>query len=284
MIGFFNYLKLRKMKSFRTFSIVFLLGGVIVTYMIIKDNFPSYSFQQLRTLGVETPNLGIDFFYIIQNTGFYIYLFALIMACIPNFFSSYLLDFDKIKYKNIVISRIGIKKYNYFAYLTNFLVTFVLCFLINIVILTVIHFFCFPLNFSNEIYSQSQFSLMFSDNVLMSMLIYITLSAFGYAIFSNFILSLQLFIKNLNLYRCSGFFVGILCYLAPLLIIQNTSQEIIKNWLYYLFVENIVTPGFMNSAFSIGTTPLTNYFNTFLSYMLLTFIFSFIKRKRDYNV
>ena len=192
-------------KKLLLFSIYFIvvITGIFISY---KGAFSSIPKKEMILMKSKDPEMGLDFFYYLQDSGLTLILYVLTTLIVPNIISADFLLYEHNKFNHFMITRMSSSLYHKKERNFNFLATFILILMTHLLTILIIHLFFFKISFSiNPIYMDAtrQTNLL-SSSLFLNLIIYIILSSIGYAIFSHFLFSLQYFIKNVYLYRTLG--------------------------------------------------------------------------------
>lgn len=250
-----------------------------MTFFLYHTEYSNVSADQFNIMKNDMPHLGIQFYYIIQDAGLSLIFFILMITFLPNFISSDFLEMSNSKYSHMILTRVDYNKKTKNELLITFFCSFILTILANILILLIINFFLFPIHLSTVEHIEPVYDLstIFSNNQLISLFIYIILSACGYGVFSCFIYSLQVFIKNIYLYRAIGLFLGIILVIFPSFVSQILNIPVISSWIYFLSLWSIVTPGIGST---ISLSPLILYLGSMTAYIFIISIILELKKRR----
>lgn len=276
-------------KSKRKLTLLLLYFSILAIGIFI--NFKSvYGFipnDELTYMKSNDPEMGLDFFYYLQDSGLTLFMFVLTTIVIPNIFSSDILLYTNHKFDYFLITRISTKSYNISLKFFNFIVSFIFILLTHLFTLIIIRLFFFKISFSiNEIYlNASRQTNLFSNSLILSFILYILLSSLGYALFSNFIFSLQSFIKNIYLYRTLGICTSLILYIGASVLSKFlydfTGSMLLSTVAYFINVSNIITPGIIKSSI-LNHHYIMFYIGTAFLYYLITLILFEIKEKNTY--
>lgn len=233
------------------------------------------------------PEMGLDFFYFLQDSGLTLVMFILTSIIIPNIVSSDFLLYSSNKFDNLLITRITTDQYNKVAKNLNFIITFIIILFTHLITLIVIHLFCFKILFSiNEIYlDATRQTNLFSNSLMLSLIIYIILSSLGYALFSNVIFSFQAYVKNIYLYRTLGICTSLILYIGSSVLSRYlydfTGSILLATIAYFINVANIISPGIIKSPI-LSNNYLLFYIGTSFLYCLIALILFELKEKNKY--
>lgn len=229
-------------------------------------------------------NAGLEFFYYIHSIGQNPYHFICMMLLLPNIVSCDFLT-THISHANYPIeTRISKKEYFYHMYFLNMLLTFISVFIFELIILMIIHFLYLPIQFNTMTYPDLYYAttqLLF-QNEFYNLIAFILMTSLGYSAVSAFLFSLQCFINNPFVYRCSGVLIGILLVLIPVLIqvylpIQDAALFLQINNLVCLGIEGVIENPFQLSYMMV-------YLITFIVYEISAWLcFQYLYKWRLYN-
>jgi len=256
---------------------------MVIVAMVVGLFYIEYSNVSSDTLEIikETmPELGIQFFYIIQDAGLSLIFFVLMLVLLPNLISSNFLEMSNSKFNNMITTRIGYSQRIKNELKTTFIFSFMFTIFADIIILITIHLFCFSIHFTKVLPFEGIYdlSIIFSNNQLLSLIIYVLLSACGYGVFSCFVYSLQFVIKNIYLYRALGLFIGISLVILPSFISQLLNINILSTIVYFLSIWAITSPGIGST---LQASPTILYIGSICIYSLIIVILLKIKEKKE---
>lgn len=270
-------------KKLLLFSIYFIvvIVGIFISY---KGAFSSIPEKEMILMKSKDPEMGLDFFYYLQDSGLTLILYVLTTLILPNIISADFLLYEHNKFNHFLITRMSSSLYHKKERQFNFLATFILIFMTHLLTILIIHLFFFKISFSiNPIYmNATRQTNLLSSSLLLNLIIYMILSSIGYALFSDFLFSLQYFIKNVYLYRTLGLLVSLILYIGASVLshtFYNTSGSLTATLAYFLNIINILTPSIIKSPV-LNNNPHLFYIGTALFYYLLS---SILFGMRDYH-
>lgn len=270
-------------KKLLLFSIYFIVVtvGIFISY---KGAYASIPNNEMILMKSKDPEMGLDFFYYLQDSGLTLILYVLTTLILPNIISADFLLYEHNKFNHFLITRMSSSLYHKKERQFNFLATFILILMTHILTILIIHLFFFKISFSiNPIYmNATRQTNLLSSSLLLNLIIYMILSSIGYAIFSHFLFSLQYFIKNVYLYRTLGLLVSLILYIGASVLshtFYNTSGSLTATLAYFLNIINILTPSIIKSPV-LNNNPYLFYIGTALLYYLLS---SILFGMRDYH-
>lgn len=286
MFNLNSYVLLMKRKNKLFLLFMSFISVLAIIYLVYQLEYViNTDFETLQYLKKD-PRTGIHLFYVIHDSGFMIYLFALIMAILPNVVINDFLAFNNNHFYYSIISRTGYKKYQIETILFNFITVFIFILSINLFILIIIHIFCFPLTNINQIDGSVQYANILGTDVLTNLIIFLLLSSLGYALFSTFIFSLQCFIKNIYVFKACGLIVGILMYVAPTLasgfFSLNIKIPFLARLVYFFNLPNLISPGIIFNGF-LNDGALIFYLGSFIVYFLLSVFLFRLRENIEYE-
>lgn len=270
-------------KKLLLFSIYFIVvvAGIFISY---KGAYGSIPEKEMILMKSKDPEMGLDFFYYLQDSGLTLILYVLTTLIVPNIISADFLLYEHNKFNHFLITRMSSSLYHKKERRFNFLATFILILLTHLLTILIIHLFFFKISFSiNPIYmNATRQTNLLSSSLLLNLIIYMILSSLGYALFSHFLFSLQYFIKNVYLYRTLGLLVSLILYIGASVLshtFYNTSGSLLATLAYFLNIINILTPSIIKSPV-LNNNPHLFYIGTALLYYLLS---SILFGMRDYH-
>ena len=229
-------------KKLLLFSIYFIVVvvGIFISY---KGAYGSIPKKEMILMKSKDPEMGLDFFYYLQDSGLTLILYVLTTLIVPNIISADFLLYEHNKFNHFLITRMS----------------------------------------SSPIYiNATRQTCLLSSSLLLNLIIYMVLSSLGYALFSHFLFSLQYFIKNVYLYRTLGLLVSLILYIGASVLshtFYNTSGSLLATLAYFLNIINILTPSIIKSPV-LNNNPHLFYIGTALLYYLLS---SILFGMRDYH-
>ncbi len=270
-------------KKLLLFSIYFIavIVGIFISY---KGAYGSIPNNEMILMKSKDPEMGLDFFYYLQDSGLTLILYVLTTLIVPNIISADFLLYNHNKFDQLMITRMSSSLYHKKERQFNFLATFILIFITHLLTILIIHLFFFKISFSiNPIYmNATRQTNLLSGSLLLNLIIYIILSSMGYALFSHFLFSLQYFIKNVYLYRTLGLLISLILYIGASVLshaFYNTSGSLLATLAYFLNIINILTPSIIKSPV-LNNNPHLFYIGTAILYYLLS---SILFGMRDYH-
>lgn len=270
-------------KKLLLFSIYFIvvIVGIFISY---KGAYASIPNNEMILMKSKDPEMGLDFFYYLQDSGLTLILYVFTTLIVPNIISADFLLYEHNKFNHFLITRMSSSLYHKKERQFNFLATFILILMTHLLTILIIHLFFFKISFSiNPIYmNATRQTNLLSSSLLLNLIIYMILSSIGYALFSHFLFSLQYFIKNVYLYRTLGLLVSLILYISASVLshtFYNTSGSLIATLAYFLNIINILTPSIIKSPV-LNNNPHLFYIGTALLYYLLS---SILFGMRDYH-
>lgn len=285
IICLFDLMKSKKKIILLAFYLLVIISSVIIFYHVEYGSIPT---NELIAMKKTDPEIGLDFFYVLQDSGLILVLFIASLLLLPNLISSDFLSYKINAFDHMIIVRTSDTQYRKDSRRMNFLVTVFVIILTHVLTLLTIQLFCFNISFSiNDIYQDAtRNTTIFSPSLLMSLITYIILSAIGYGVFSDFIYSLQVLIKNLYLYRTLGLILALFAYIGSSVlsrILFDTGLGTLPATLaYFMNIINILTPGIIKSPV-LANTPILFYIGTIAFYGLIGSLFFDLKEKTDYE-
>lgn len=270
-------------KKLLLFSIYFIvvIVGIFISY---KGAYASIPNNEMILMKSKDPEMGLDFFYYLQDSGLTLILYVLTTLIVPNIISADFLLYEHNKFNHFLITRMSFSLYHKKERQFNFLATFILILMTHLLTILIIHLFFFKISFFiNPIYmNATRQTNLLSSSLLLNLIIYMILSSIGYALFSHFLFSLQYFIKNVYLYRTLGLLVSLILYIGASVLshtFYNTSGSLTATLAYFLNIINILTPSIIKSPV-LNNNPHLFYIGTALLYYLLS---SILFGMRDYH-
>lgn len=216
--------------------------------------------------------MGLSLFYEMQDAGFVLYLYLLMALLIPNILSIDFLKYKRNHFDYMLKTRVSLKKYIRKTRLSNFITTFSIIFMTHLIVLLFIHLFLFKIGFKTGDPDIRRVNVFYSSE-LISLIIYIIFSSTGYAVFSDFLYSLQLFITNTYLYRLTGIICSIGLYLGSAVITRLLSFINVPDLLLHitnsLSIGNLITPGMYKSV-ALNTSPYLAFMGSVILYTLIS--------------
>ena len=270
-------------KKLLLFSIYFIvvIVGIFISYRGAYGSIPK---KEMILMKSKDPEMGLDFFYYLQDSGLTLILYVLTTLIVPNIISADFLLYEHNKFNHFLITRMSSSLCHKKERQFNFLATFILILMTHLLTILIIHLFFFKISFSiNPIYmNATRQTHLLSRSLFLNFISYLVLSSIGYALFSHFLFSLQYFIKNVYLYRTLGLLVSLILYIGASVLshtFYNTSGSLLATLAYFLNIINILTPSIIKSPV-LNNNPHLFYIGTALLYYLLS---SILFGMRDYH-
>lgn len=281
MKQFFYLFKSKKKLLLFSLYFIAVIIGIFISY---KGAYGSIPNNEMILMKSKDPEMGLDFFYYLQDSGLTLILYVLTTLIVPNIISADFLLYEHNKFNHFLITRMSSSLYHKKERQFNFLATFILILMTHLLTMLIIHLFFFKISFSiNPIYmNATRQTNLLSSSLLLNLIIYMVLSSIGYALFSHFLFSLQYFIKNVYLYRTLGLLVSLILYIGASVLshtFYNTSGSLTATLAYFLNIINILTPSIIKSPV-LNNNPHLFYIGTALLYYLLS---SILFGMRDYH-
>ena len=270
-------------KKLLLFSIYFIvvIVGIFISY---KGAYASIPNNEMILMKSKDPEMGLDFFYYLQDSGLTLILYVLTTLILPNIISADFLLYEHNKFNHFLITRMSSSLFCKKERRFNFLATFILILMTHLLTILIIHLFFFKISFSiNPIHmNATRQTNLLSSSLLLNLIIYMILSSIGYALFSHFLFSLQYFITNVYLYRTLGLLVSLVLYIGASVLshtFYNTLGSLLATLAYFHNIINILTPSIIKSPV-LNNNPYLFYIGTALLYYLLS---SILFGMRDYH-
>ena len=281
MKQFFYLFKSKKKLLLFSIYFIIVIAGIFISYKWAYSSIPK---KEMILMKSKDPEMGLDFFYYLQDSGLTLILYVLTTLIVPNIISADLLLYEHNKFNHFLITRMSSSLYHKKERRFNFLASFILILMTHLLTILIIHLFFFKISFSiNPIYmNATRQTNLLSSSLFLNLIIYMGLSSIGYAIFSHFLFSLQYFIKNVYLYRTLGLLVSLILYIGASVLshtFYNTSGSLLATLAYFLNIINILTPSIIKSPV-LNNNPHLFYIGTSLLYYLLS---SILFGMRDYH-
>ncbi len=167
--------------------------------------------------------------------------------------------------------------------MTNSVITFFSTLFIHIYLLFLIHFFISPIK--ADTMDAIGIYVGLNANIIVNLIMYIIFSSIGCMFFSNFILSLQLYIKNIYIYRALGISLGIMLFLLPAFLSRICGMllqsKVLSTIFGIFFIPNIIIPS-LESNSVYGVSPLIGYILTLIFYSIITLIIFRYKNRKEH--
>lgn len=234
---------------------------------------------------VDIINFGLATFYNMQSTGFSIVFYLLALFIIPNIFSIQVVVEKQNTYSKFLKTRLGTYNYHLVNFIANTVLTFVFMLFIEILLLLFIHFFLYPISFQPMGIEGVTTGIV--ANPFWNLIIYIPLSALGYTVFSNFILSLKDLVGNPYVYRGIGLLLGIVLSVLPVMIGVSLYRSIgIRTFDIFsiVYLPTILLPGVAGfGSFTTFFHPLILYSISIVFYTITTLFITKIFNRLEYR-
>lgn len=268
-------MKFYAQKKEKILLLLVLIIGILLSVQLFSNEY----YDLLDSGG----RFGLEFFYSAMAAGRLIWVFMLCILIVPNLFAvDYLID-KSSKFSNVLKVRFGSKTYIKKSFLSNFIVSMVCMIFIQLMILLYIHLFLASIKFNYNITpGLSTDASTFVSNEFLNMIIFIISTSFGYAIFSSFIFSLQVFIKNIYIFRVVGVIFGLLLYTGPILLASVLSSiPIVQKLISYFFIGYLINPGVMTTTQMYPASPFITYSISCIIYVSITIFFMKLLIKKE---
>ncbi len=227
--------------------------ALIIVLWCILCGCIAFSFYS-ADYGIFTPesyaHLGLNFFYRMQTTALVLLYFIINIFLAPNLLAADLYRDRKTHFSNFIKIRIGSRRYFYHSIAENYLTVLLYFICTQLIALLFIHFFIFPITFDfslfEGLYNASE---ALSSNHVWNLILFIFLSANGYAVFATLLFSLRRYLRDVYLFRASGLILGLLLYILPALLYQfvNNRFPMLSQFIFYplymLYFPTLIAPG-----------------------------------------
>ena len=268
-------------------NIILFIITLVLTYGIIYFLYNYWSDGGFsRYIGSDS---GLHMFYTLCNSGLFLPFELLLLFLSSNFIAS---DFYNNKYsgfQNYIVTRVGEKNRLKYEIKQVLKCSFLLRFILHIFILLIIHIFFSRISFheySDVSYYVEGAAALFSNSKV-SLLLYLIYSSIGFSIYSLFIYSLIVVIKNKYVYRVSGIvvFIGLVVCTALF------GNELYKYFNDIKFANpimqainpmNLLSPG-VDSLTTVTTLLETHiyYFYSCFCFIIYSLFFMFLRYKKE---
>ena len=194
--------------------VVFILMIISMVYSFQQSIFSQAGYQQAY------PNAGLEFYYTLYRIGTNPFIFILMMLLLPNIMSYDLLNMHQNHAAYPIETRLSRKSYYQESYRKNMILTFGVVLMIELGLLLVSHLALAPIHFQSMTYPDGYYitTQLLCANEAVNLILFLVMTALGYALVSGLLFSLQCVITNKYVYRCCGVIIGILLVLFPALI------------------------------------------------------------------
>ncbi|MEG0453666.1 MAG: hypothetical protein RR558_11415 [Coprobacillus sp.] len=263
-------------EKFLIILIVFILINISL-YIVYKDSiYSNPGYQQ------QYPNTGLSLFYYFHNIGANPFLMIIMMLMLPNLISYDFLNIQQTHASHLIETRIKKPIYYKQMFLKNILMSALVVFVLECLTALIIHLFYVPLQFNATTYIENYYIVaqLLSSNELISMILFIIVTAIGYSIVSSLVFSLQLVITNKYIYRCFGVIFGILLVVIPALIQGYLPYP---DAAFLLQINNLIALGIENVRVNpFGLSHYMMFAITFIIYLSISIsCFKFLLKWRQ---
>lgn len=230
----------------RRIALMIVLWGILCGCIALSFHSAGYDIFTSESYA----HLGLNFFYRMQTTTVVLLYFIINIFLAPNLLAADLYRDRKTHFSNFIKVRIGSRRYFYHSIAENYLTVLLYFICTQLVALLFIHFFLFPIIFDfsllEGLYNASE---ALSANHVWNLILFIFLSANGYAIFATLLFSLRRYLRDVYLFRASGLILGVLLYILPVFFYQFLSNcfPMLSQSIFYLFsvlyFPTLIAPG-----------------------------------------
>lgn len=260
--------------------IIYFLLIIITTLITYQQEYANVPASELIFMKKQMPDMGISFFYTIQEVGLYLYQFFLICLILNNIINTQLLTLKQNHHDNMIITRLTKQEYHHKAMFLSFISAFMIMLMTHLLtIMTIKCLMPFPLgSLLGEAVDQYQLIPM---NAGMNLLLYIILSSIGGGILALFMFCLQAYIHNIYLYRVLGLILGFSTLLGGILLsglLRNLHLDILVQLILFIQTINLTHPGIILNTLFHGPLLLA-YFGCLCFYVFM--IILLFKGKHD---
>lgn len=263
-------------KSIYLFLFVLIVLGPIVYLDYHQQHFSTY---------IE-PDAGLTYFYSLQTTTPSVWFVMIMLVFSTNILIPDIILEKANQFSYMIKTRLGSKKYFNGNYSINFIYTFCFVLLIQIFLLAFINLFLSNISFNFAILQMEGYDPIYSrlsDNLILNLITYIVMTSLGYAVFSNLILSMRIYLKNVYFIRGIGLIIGIVLSVVPILL-GVFFYKVLNNYVI-TYVCSLANLTFLISpSMSKGFGMLSYNVHPIISYVLcmVTFIVvSFVQKKHS---
>lgn len=232
--------------------IIYFLMIIITTLLTYRQEFANVPASELILMKKQMPNMGLSFFYTIQEVGLYLYQFFLICLMLNNIINTQLLTIKQNHHDYMIMTRLTKQDYHHKGMFLSFISAFMLMLATHLLtLLTIKCLMPFTLgSLLGEAVDQYQ---LIHLNAGMNLLLYIFLSSIGGGIFALFMFCLQAYIHNIYLYRVLGLILGFSTLLGGILasgFLRNLHIEFFVQIVLFIQTMNLTHPGIiLNTLF-----------------------------------
>ena len=123
MKQFFYLFKSKKKLLLFTLYFIAIIIGIFISY---KGAYGSIPEKEMILMKSKDPEMGLDFFYYLQDSGLTLILYVLTTLVVPNIISADFLLYDHNKFNQFMITRMSSTTYHKKERQFNFFTTFIL--------------------------------------------------------------------------------------------------------------------------------------------------------------
>lgn len=257
-----------------------LILWIVLLSLLTINTFLTANSEQIS----YESNRGLSLYYYMQSVGSYIWFYFIMFFIIPNIYSVDILKKRNNHYHYFEITKKGYKNYCISNFKKNSLITFFSVLFIHLYLLFLINFFISPIRV--DTFDQIGIYVGLNSNMMINLILYVILSIIGYVVFSNFILSLQLYIKNIYIYRALGIILGIVLFIFPaylsVIFLRLVPFKFLSIISGIFFIPNIIIPSLESISIRV-LSPLIGYILTLAFYIIVTILIFKYKNIKEHK-
>ena len=251
------------------YAIVALIATiVIINYCFISNDYGSFN----------SDTIGLKMFYTLNGCGLYLPFYIFLAFLSNNIICDSFYSNKKTGFQNFIISRVGFKERKIseikYVLLSSFLVRVAL----HIITVVIINCFFAKIRLiynGNPSYFPETF-FAFSNNSLISFVIFIIYSSIGFSIFSLFLYGLIDFVKNQYVYKSMGIIMSVFLVVIPAVVgnfalVNYDYQSYFEASIIYIgYAAGLLSPGI--EVLKVNSLAIANnvyFFVTAISYLII---------------
>lgn len=272
-----------ELRNKKLFTVIIFSATIAIIYWCYK-----YYGAGIYTLGRGTS--GLSLFYTLNGCGNFLPFYIFISFLSNNLVSDNYYKNKETGFQKFIVTRVNPKQRKRTEILSVLLISFIFRIIIHIITILTIYSLTKGLRldfYGDPSYFPSSF-FAFSNNSIISFILYIIYSSIGFSIFSLFLYSLINYTKNYYVYKSLGIIIAIIGVLIPAFIGNiglnyiDESNPIFTAFLYSIYSAGLISPGIetLNSASGILNLHLYFIISCF-GYLLMSTILLKIGYKKE---
>lgn len=267
---------------------IFIFIAIYVIYNIvfwIDFEFYARIFIESINNNENPAQDAMSMYYRLNNFGMSIMFAIILFVLSSNLLSSDIFTFRKNHFNTFLKIRCKRQSYYFKALLLNGLLSGIMYIFVQLIIYLFLVFMYKDFNLF-AYGTDMTYGNLFSNDNLISFLIFNLYSLIGYIVFCSLIFVLQRFVMSIYVYRGIGLILGILLVIIPAIIGVSLADQINCELFFWigsmLFLPTLLTPGLepLRGDF-LFNSPTISWFLSFCLYCLIILVLYIISTKQE---